>query len=114
MRIACGIGITLAWILRAFLIILVLATFATHAYPLLFVALILVSIGFALVRTRLVNFGLFVNRSLVYSLLTISLALVYFAGIATFQVIQANGDKTARDIGIVVPTVIMVVLFQPS
>src|SRR5258707_7437096 len=113
MRIGRGIGFTLAWILRVILIISVLVTFALHAYPLLFVALILVSIGFALVRTRLVNFSLFVNRSLVYSLLTISLALVYFAGIATFQVIQANGDKTTRDIGIVVSTVMMVVLFQP-
>lgn len=113
MRIVRRIGLTLAWIFRAILIIFVLATFALHAYPLLFVALVLVSIGFALVRTRLANFGLFVNRSLVYSLLTISLALVYFAGIASFQVIQANGDKTARDIGIVVSTVFMVVLFQP-
>src|SRR6266851_3035075 len=113
MRIGRGIGLTLVWIFRAILIIVVLATFALHAYALLFVALILVSIGFALVRTRLVNFGLFVNRSLVYSLLTISLALVYFAGIATFQIIQANADKTTRDIGIVVSTVMMVVLFQP-
>src|SRR5258706_9543382 len=112
MRIGRGIGLTLAWILRVILIISVLVAFALHAYPLLFVALILVSIGFALVRTRLVNFSLFVNRSLVYSLLTISLALVYFAGIASFQVI-ANADKTTRDIGIVVPTVMMVVLFQP-
>src|SRR5258708_36442713 len=113
MRIVRGIGFTLAWILRVFLIILVLATFATHAYPLLFVALILVSIGFALVRTRLVNFGLFVNRSLVYSLLTISLALVYFAGIASFQVVHANADKTAPDIRIFVCAVFMLLLFQP-
>src|SRR5229473_170304 len=43
----------------------------------------------------------------------IGLTLVYFAGIATFQIIQANADKTTRDIGIVVSTVMMVVLFQP-
>jgi hypothetical protein len=42
-----------------------------------------IAVGFAVLKYRLYNIGLLINRTLVYGALTATLALIYFGGVAT-------------------------------
>ncbi|MDQ4127061.1 MAG: hypothetical protein M3151_03775 [Actinomycetota bacterium] len=50
-----------------------------------FILLVPLSIGVAILRSRLYDIDLLINRTLVYGVLTASLALVYFGSVATLQ-----------------------------
>ncbi|HLZ58587.1 MAG TPA: SpoIIE family protein phosphatase [Ktedonosporobacter sp.] len=116
-RLGRRIRFIFVWVLRIVIVILTIVTFAFAQSPLtylaFFLALILLSIAFALVRTRLVSFPLFISRSLVYSVLTITLAIVYFITVAVMQTAHFPTDPKANGIGTVIGTLITVALFNP-
>ena len=74
-----------------------------------------VAVGFAVLKYRLYDIDLLVNRTLVYGSLTASLALVYFGGVATTQVIfrALTGQAVQSQLAIVVSTLIIAALFNP-
>ena len=67
------------------------------------------SLAIAILRCRLWNIEVIINRTLVYGLLTASLALVYFGGVALLQ----QGFSSESPIVIVVSTLFTAALFAP-
>jgi hypothetical protein len=78
-------------------------------------ACIPVAIGFAVLKYRLYDIDLIINRTLVYSLLTGALALVYFGGVATTQALfrALTGQVKHPQLAIVVSTLVIAALFNP-
>ncbi len=81
------------------------------------VALLLIplSIGFSILRYRLYDIDVLINRSLVYGTLTVSLALVYFGLVVGLQALVRvfPGQAQQSPIVIVVSTLAIAALFQP-
>ena len=77
--------------------------------------LIPLSIGVAIVHDRLWDIDIFIRRTLVYGILTASLALVYFCGVAAAQAVfhALSGDVDRPQIAVVVSTLIIAALFNP-
>ena len=76
-------------------------------------SLIPLSIGVAILRSRLFDIDLLINRTLVYGCLTVTLALVYFGGVVLLQrtfVFLTGGDSP---ITVVVSTLAIAALFVP-
>jgi hypothetical protein len=71
--------------------------------------------GFAIMRYRLYDIDILINRTLVYALLTATLALVYFGGVATTQAIfrALTGQQEQPQLSIVVSTLVIAALFNP-
>jgi hypothetical protein len=70
------------------------------------------AIGFAILRYRLYDIDIIIRKTLVYSVLTIVLALIYFGGIVLLQ--QLTRTITASsDLAIVVSTLVIAALFFP-
>ncbi len=107
-NIVLGFLLILLWVIRVLAIFFTLGAFAAHNYIAFFILLVVASIIFALLHSQLVNFNLFINRSLVYSLLTISLAALFFGMIAALQFANFSSQ-----FWIVVSTLILVILFAP-
>jgi hypothetical protein len=82
---------------------------------LLSVAGIPVAIGFAVLKYRLYDIDVIINRTLVYGALTTALALVYFGGVATIQAIfrALTGQEEQTQLAIVVSTLVIAALFNP-
>ena len=74
-----------------------------------------ISIGIAILRYRLYDIDVIINRTLVYGSLTGILALVYFGGVtATQAILQAlTGQERLPQLAIVVSTVVIAALFNP-
>jgi MFS family permease len=74
-----------------------------------------ISIGMAIMRYRLYEIDLLINRTLVYGSLTVVLALVYFGGVATTQAIfrTITGREEQSQLAIVVSTLLIAALFAP-
>jgi len=74
-----------------------------------------VAVGFAVLRYRLYNIDLLINRTLVYGSLTATLALVYFGGVTATQAIfrTLTGQEDQPQLAIVVSTLIIAALFNP-
>jgi hypothetical protein len=74
-----------------------------------------VAVGIAILRYRLYEIDLIINRTLVYGSLTVSLALVYFGGVATTQMIfrALTGQEQQPQLAIVVSTLAIAALFTP-
>src|ERR671916_565758 len=74
-----------------------------------------ISMGIAILRYRLYEIDLLINRTLVYGSLTAMLALVYFGGVAATQAIfQAlTGQEQQPQLAIVVSTLVIAALFNP-
>jgi hypothetical protein len=74
-----------------------------------------VAIGFAVLKYRLYDIDLIINRTLVYGALTTALALVYFGGVATIQAIfrVLTGQEEQGQFAIVVSTLVIAALFNP-
>ena len=71
--------------------------------------------GIAIVRYRLYDIDLVINRTLVYGSLTAALALTYFGGVATTQAIfhALTGQEQLPQLAIVVSTLVIAALFNP-
>jgi hypothetical protein len=74
-----------------------------------------VAVGFAVLRYRLYDIDVIINRTLVYGALTAMLALVYFGGVATTQTIfrALTGQEQQPQLAIVASTLIIAALFNP-
>jgi hypothetical protein len=71
------------------------------------------SIGFSILRYRLYDIDLLINRTLVYGTLTVLLALVYFSLIFALQYLLRGIISQNNDVAIVVSTLVIAALFQP-
>jgi hypothetical protein len=74
-----------------------------------------VAAGFAIMRYRLYEIDLLINRTLVYGSLTVMLALVYFGGVAATQAIfrTLTGQEEQPQLAVVVSTLVIAALFNP-
>ena len=77
-----------------------------------FLLLIPLSIGFAILHYRLWDIDVLINRTLVYGLLTVTLALIYFGLVFVLQFLL-RGLVNQSDVSIVVSTLAIAALFQP-
>ena len=71
--------------------------------------------GIAIFRYRLYEIDILINRTLVYGLLTLTLALIYLGGVATTQAIfrAITGQEQQPQLAIVVSTLVIAALFNP-
>jgi hypothetical protein len=73
------------------------------------------AIGFAVLKYRLYDIDIIINRALVYGPLTVSLAVVYFGGVvgtqAAFRAI--TGEEQQPQLAVVVSTLAIAALFGP-
>jgi hypothetical protein len=79
----------------------------------LLLTLIPISFAIAMLRYRLWDIDIIINRTLVYGTLTAILALVYFALIFAIQFLLRGIINQNNDVAIVVSTLVIYVLFQP-
>jgi hypothetical protein len=77
------------------------------------VLLVSLSIGFAILRYRLYDIDILINRTLVYGLLTASLALLYFGLIVALQSLFQGVFHQNNAVAIVVSTLVIFALFGP-
>ena len=75
--------------------------------------LIPLSIGFSILRYRLYDIDVLINRTLVYGTLTILLVLVYVGLIFALQYLLRGIISQNNDVAIVVSTLVIAALFQP-
>jgi len=75
--------------------------------------LIPVSIGAAILRFRLYDIDVIINRALVYSMLTLTLALTYFGSVALLQYLLRSLTGQDAQLIIVVSTLVIAASFQP-
>jgi hypothetical protein len=71
------------------------------------------AIGIAVLRYRLYNIDLVINRTLVYAALTISLALVYLGSVAGLQRLLSPVVGEGNQLAVVTSTLLIAALFQP-
>src|SRR5215216_1738048 len=78
-------------------------------------AVISVAVGIAVLRYRLYDIDVIINRTLVYGSLTVLLALVYFGGVAGSEAIfrALTGQEQQPQIAIVVSTLVIAAVFNP-
>ena len=80
-----------------------------------FVPAIPVSVGIAILRYRLYDIDVIINRTLVYGSLTATLVAVYFGGVATSR--RSSGPLTGQEqqpqLAVVVSTLAIAALFDP-
>ena len=74
-----------------------------------------ISIGIAILRYRLYDIDIIINRTLVYGALTLMLALVYFGGVTATQALfrALTGQEQQPQLAIVVSTLLIAALFTP-
>src|SRR5258707_11785365 len=75
--------------------------------------LIPLSFGFAMLRNRLWDIDVLINRTLVYSILTASLALVYVGLVIGLQALLRGLISQDNSVAIVISTLAIAALFQP-
>ena len=74
-----------------------------------------VSLSIAVLRYRLYDIDIVINRALVYGSLTATLLLVYFGGVATTQALfrTVTGQERLPQLAVVVSTLAIAALFDP-
>jgi hypothetical protein len=74
-----------------------------------------IAVGIAIMRYRLYEIDILINRTLVYSSLTALLALVYFGGVTATQAIfrALTGQEQQPQLAIVISTLVIAALFNP-
>ena len=74
-----------------------------------------VAVGFAVLRYRLYDIDLIINRTLVYGSLTLMLALVYFGGVTATQALfqTLTSQEELPQLVVVVSTLVIAALFNP-
>jgi hypothetical protein len=77
--------------------------------------LIPISVGIGILKYRLYDIDLIINRTLVYGTLTAMLALVYFGGVTATQALfrALTGQEQQPQIAVVVSTLVIAALFNP-
>ena len=75
---------------------------------------IYVAVGFAILRHRLYDIDVIINRTLVYSALTATLVALYFGGFVVLQrlFVALTGEKST--LAVVASTLVIAALFNPS
>ncbi len=86
--------------------------FFSTMYRLLFLAIPL-SIGLAILRSRLWNIDVVINRALVYGSLTASLAVVYVGGVVVLQALFRALTGQESQLAVVASTLAIAALFNP-
>jgi hypothetical protein len=79
----------------------------------LFLLLIPISFGVAILRSRLFDIDVIINRTLVYLTLTAILAVIYIGSIIALQSLLRGIINQNSNIAIVVSTLVIAALFQP-
>src|ERR671921_574542 len=74
-----------------------------------------VAVGVAILKYRLYDIDLIINRTLVYGCLTLMLALVYFGSVTMTQAVftALTGQEEQPQLAIVVSTLVIAALFNP-
>jgi hypothetical protein len=74
-----------------------------------------VAIGFAVLKYRLYDIDVVINRTVVYGALTGNLVAIYFGGVATIQTIfrGITGQEEQTQLAIVISTLVIAALFNP-
>jgi hypothetical protein len=74
-----------------------------------------VAVGFAILKHRLYDIDVVINRTLVYGSLTAMLAAVYFGGVATIQALfrTLTSQEQQPQLAIVISTLVIAALFNP-
>jgi hypothetical protein len=72
-----------------------------------------VAVGFAVLKYRLYDIDLLINRALVYGSLSATLALVYFGGIVVLQRLFVVLTGQQSTLAVVASTLLMAALFSP-
>jgi len=74
-----------------------------------------VAIGFAVLKYRLYDIDIIINRTLVYGSLTATLVAIYFGGVAATQAIlrALTGQTDQPQLAVVVSTLVIAALFNP-
>jgi hypothetical protein len=74
-----------------------------------------IATGIAILRYRLYDIDVLINRTLVYGSLTMMLALIYFGGVATTRAIfgALTGQEQQPQLAVVVSTLAIAALFMP-
>ena len=93
-----------------------LEIFVGNTFIYLFGALIPISIGVAILRSRLWDIDVIINKALVYGLLTALLAAIYAGlviGLERLAGTVNNGQVTQEPVAIVISTLAIAALFQP-
>jgi len=74
-----------------------------------------IAVGTAILRYRLYEIDIIINRTLVYGPLTATLALVYFGGVATTQLVfrALTSQQQQPQVAIVISTLAIAALFNP-
>jgi hypothetical protein len=77
--------------------------------------LIPLSIGVAMVHDRLWDIDIVIRRTLLYGILTASLALVYFGGVAVAEAVfhALTGQEQQSQLAVVASTLVIAALFNP-
>jgi hypothetical protein len=88
---------------------------AATTLPFLAPVLIPLAAGYAVLKYRLYDIDIIINRTLVYGSLTITLALVYFGGVVTTQTFfrALTGQAEQSQLAVVVSTLAIAALFNP-
>jgi len=77
--------------------------------------LVPIAVGFAVLKYRLYDIDVIINRALVYGSLTVTLALVYFGGVTGTQALLGTltGQRELPQFAVVVSTLLIAALFNP-
>jgi hypothetical protein len=81
--------------------------------PVLLFTIFPVSVGFSILRYRLWDIDIVINRSLVYGSLTGVLALIYFGSVVLLQSFFRTLTEQGSPIAIVISTLVIAALFSP-
>jgi hypothetical protein len=108
-------GMTLSGLMLIAIIILIFANVnggASGTFFYLAVICIPISAGIAILKYRLYDIDVLINRTLIYGILTAVLALAYFTSILIFQYLLSSFTRGSQ-VPIVGSTLVIAVLFQP-
>jgi hypothetical protein len=108
-------GMTLSMLMLIVIIILVFTTVNGGSGTLFYLAVVCIPIsaGIAMLRYRLYDIDVLINRTLVYGLLTATLLVVYLALVFGGQYLLASFFGRNNAVVLVVSTLIVAALFQP-
>jgi amino acid transporter len=91
----------------------ILASLLGYTAALLLLSFLMISIVVAVLRYRLYDIDLIINRTLVYSTLTATLAVLYFAAIVMLQRIFVLVTGRQSTLAVVASTLLIAALFNP-